>query len=371
MMDLRTGPVSLTGTPLSSKLNFDSGWVPRPLEEIPAPWICRLLSASLSDSGVTRKTLDFWRWKHGDNPFGQSIGLAAMAPDGSLVGLRPFMAWQLSYGPGDVIRAARPVDTATAAEWRGKGVFTNLTQAALAHLERRGVSLIFNTPNANSLPGYLKLGWRVVARLPVAIRVLRPWRFLAGLAQPGDRRVALPDWSTVSQGATQSWRQSTATGAVLALAALSEADRGFHGLRTPRTAAFLEWRYGQHPQADYGLFPLWGRAGGLEGAAVLRLERRRGLLGGLITDLFVAPGNHQTGIRLLRGLCRDLRVDYLLAHAAPGVPEWAMLRGARFLPVPFQGINLVARELSQPDALPVDPHQPTSWDLTLCELEMF
>ena len=371
MRDLLAGLVNLTGTHLSSELNADPGWEPRPLEEIPVPWICQLLSASLSDSGVTRKTLDFWRWKHGDNPFGPSIGLAALASDGSLVGLRPFMAWQLTRGLGDVSRAARPVDTATAAEWRGKGVFTNLTQAALAHLERRGVPLIFNTPNANSLPGYLKLGWRVVARLPVAIRVLRPWRFLAGLTQPGDRRVALPDWSTVSQGATQAWRESTATGAVLALAAKSETVRGFHGLRTPRTAAFLEWRYGQHPQADYGLCPLWGRAGGLEGAAVLRLEQRRGLLGGLITDLFVAEGDRQTGIRLLRGLCRDLRVDYLLAHAASDAPEWAMLRGAWFLPVPFQGINLAARELPQPEALSVDPYQPASWDLTLCELEMF
>ena len=281
------------------------------------------------------------------------------------------MTWQLTSGPGTVVRVARPVDTATAASWRGRGVFTGLTQAAMAHLERLNIPLIFNTPNANSLPGYKKLGWRVVARLPVLLRVLRPWRFLMGIAHSAGSDGALPDWSTVSQGATQPWRVSDRSAAVMALAASSETARGFRGLRTPRTSAFLDWRYGQHPNVDYGLFPLWGTAGVLDAAAVLRLERRRGMLGGLITDLFVSRADREIGIRLLRQLCRDLRVDYLIAHVAPGVPEWAMLRGARFHLVPFQGINLAARQLPQSYSLPMDPYRPESWDLTLCELEMF
>ena len=64
----------------------------------------------------------------------------------------------------------RAVDTATHPEYQGRGIFTRLTHAALDELEREGVAFVFNTPNDQSRPGYLKMGWDVVGRLPVLVR---------------------------------------------------------------------------------------------------------------------------------------------------------------------------------------------------------
>jgi hypothetical protein len=37
-----------------------------------------------------------------------------------------------------------------------------------------GIDFVFNTPNDKSRPGYLKMGWQEVGKLPVAIRVAGP-----------------------------------------------------------------------------------------------------------------------------------------------------------------------------------------------------
>ena len=71
---------------------------------------------------------------------------------------------------------ARAVDTATDPDFQGRGIFTRLTLEALDALPAEGVELVFNTPNARSLPGYLKMGWQEVGRLPAAVRPTR-WRF--------------------------------------------------------------------------------------------------------------------------------------------------------------------------------------------------
>ncbi len=34
-----------------------------------------------------------------------------------------------------------------------------------------GVDVVFNTPNDQSRPGYLKMGWSEVGRVPVAVRL--------------------------------------------------------------------------------------------------------------------------------------------------------------------------------------------------------
>lgn len=102
-------------------------------------------------------TLNFFRWKHLENPFGKSYGLLAL--DGEkIVGLRMFMFWEFNTQKGK-IKAIRPVDTVTDENYRGKGIFKKLTLDGLQNILGK-YEIIFNTPNKNSLPGYLKMGWR-------------------------------------------------------------------------------------------------------------------------------------------------------------------------------------------------------------------
>jgi GNAT superfamily N-acetyltransferase len=79
-------------------------------------------------------------------------------------------------------------------DYQGRGIFTRLTLHAIDELAREGVAFVFNTPNDQSRPGYLKMGWEVVGQLPTLVRPTR-WRSLARIAQA---RVPAERWSTPS-----------------------------------------------------------------------------------------------------------------------------------------------------------------------------
>lgn len=114
---------------------------------------------------LIRKNLDStytqssFRWKHLENPFGKSYGFLAL--DGEkIIGLRMFMYWEFkNISENTTLRAIRPVDTVVDENHRGKGLFKKLTLQGLNDCKGK-YDLIFNTPNENSLPGYLKMGWK-------------------------------------------------------------------------------------------------------------------------------------------------------------------------------------------------------------------
>ena len=111
-------------------------------------------------------------WKHDENAFGPSYMWVA-TDGGKIVGLRAFMRWEFVRG-GEVLHAVRAVDTATHPDYQGKGLFTAMTMHGLDVIEGDGIDFVFNTPNDKSRPGYLKMGWQEVGKLPVAIRVAGP-----------------------------------------------------------------------------------------------------------------------------------------------------------------------------------------------------
>ena len=47
------------------------------------------------------------------------------------------------------------------------------TLAAIDELRAESVAFVFNTPNDKSRPGYLKMGWHEVGRVPVSISLRR------------------------------------------------------------------------------------------------------------------------------------------------------------------------------------------------------
>ena len=114
---------------------------------------------SLIREGLDRACTErFFRWKHLENPFGKSYGLVA-TDDGKIVGLRMFMFWKFHNKSQDrTLTAIRPVDTVVNTHYRGKGLFKQLTLKGLEACKGK-FDMVFNTPNENSLPGYLKMGW--------------------------------------------------------------------------------------------------------------------------------------------------------------------------------------------------------------------
>lgn len=113
-----------------------------------------------------------FRWKHLDNAFGRSLLLVAEDETG-LVAVRAMLRWRFST-PLGTVTAVRPVDTATKPCAQGKGLFRRLTMQAIEELTEENVGFAFNTPNAKSRPGYLKMGWQEAGRVPITIRVRSP-----------------------------------------------------------------------------------------------------------------------------------------------------------------------------------------------------
>ncbi len=144
---------------------------------------------------------ELFAWKHEENPFGASPTWVARQ-GGRLVGVRTFMRWRLRNSDGRTATMVRAVDTATDPATRGQGVFTRLTLTAIEELTTQGVSGVFNTPNDQSRPGYLKMGWASLGRIPItarpagaaaALSMLRARRPATKWSQPCSAGVPAPE----------------------------------------------------------------------------------------------------------------------------------------------------------------------------------
>lgn len=331
----------------------------RPATDADEPAILQLLTTALGGGPTGRRTPEFFRWKHHANPFGASLALVAEAGD-QLVGFRTLMRWRFRAGHHRV-SAVRAVDTATHPDWQGRGVFSRLTAAAREQL-RGDTDLIFNTPNARSLPGYRKLGWAEVGQVPIRLRPVR-WGRLAARARAARRSEAGmpltgPDWSSLSQALAD--RRAVA-------ALLADADAGDGRLATDHDVDTLAWRYASCPDLDYRALTLPTPGGELAGLAIGR-RRRRGPLAELtLAEVIVRRGDRRTARRLLSTAARA-DADHITAHLPAGSPALEVARRCGYVTVPGQGPTLVAHPLG-----PVTP-DPVAWDswrLSLGDLEVF
>jgi GNAT superfamily N-acetyltransferase len=265
----------------------------RPAAADDRPEINALLRRTLNVGDDTRYD-EFLEWKHRANPFGPSYEWVAIV-DGAVAGYRSFLRWELVVD-GAVRRAVRAVDTATDRDHQGKGIFNALTVHAVEYLVSDGVAWVFNTPNDASRPGYLKMGWSVVGKLPVAVMARSPLalRHLRQARQPAAR------WSercTAFEPAVESIGRIVRDDE----AAANVSDRW----ATNRTLPFLRWRY--------GLDALQYRGVEAEDAVVVFRVRQRGpLREALIADV-IGPGARHVRLgsvarKILRSTGADVAV---------------------------------------------------------------
>lgn len=316
------------------------------------PAILTLMKASLGEGNIPRDEA-FFRWKHIENPFGRSPILLAFS-SGTLVGLRAFMRWTWT-SEGRAVRAVRAVDTATHPEFQGQGIFKKLTLSLVDEVRADGVSFVFNTPNEKSRPGYLKMGWSDVMRVPLYARVGRPiTRRVLARDEAADERADRASLARVLEDPALDDL----------LSASSTSDERFH---TDRTRAFLAWRYRDVPGFTYG-----ARASlAARGACVIFRRRDRGNARECtIEDVICArdPRSIATAGALLWTLALSSGVDYLASSAAPSSREAAALVAGGFVPVGARGPHFTALPLA--DVTP-SPLLASSWRASVGDLELF
>lgn len=330
-------------------------------EDVPA--ILELLRTCLGPTlagGTVPRTGAFWRWKHKRNPFGVSPVLLAESA-GRVVGVRAFLRWRWRAGARE-IPALRAVDTATHPDWRGQGLFSRLTLRLLDEVSGEGAAFVFNTPNRASRPGYLKMGWQPVGRIPILVRPCGSWR-TAGRLLGRTARVA-PDLGHFPS-AREFLGHPDVDGLIQAIE--EDSDRR---LRTAHSRGYLSWRYADPPGIEYRA--LWSGPG--EAPAGLFFQGKlRGRLREIMVSEILIPGGCdgvEAGVRLLRRLARESRADYLAAAASANSPERSALLRAGFLPVPAAGPRLVVRTLGPAPAAP-DPTRIGVWHVDAASFELF
>ncbi|MBL6444769.1 GNAT family N-acetyltransferase [Fulvivirga sp. 29W222] len=208
----------------------------RKAETADIPDIVSLLKLSLGES-LMPKSDSYWRWKHIDNPFGPSYVLLA-EEKGQIIGVRAFMKWEWRNG-AHILRTVRAVDTATHPDHQGKGIFKKLTLSMLDLCRHEEVDFVYNTPNDKSMPGYIKMGWKSLGKLPVSINLCLPRRIFGG-NQDVDL-ISNPDGNVlivkIDENISQNWD--------------TEISSDFWS--TNYSKAFFAWRYGKIPVLDYYL----------------------------------------------------------------------------------------------------------------------
>jgi GNAT superfamily N-acetyltransferase len=287
---------------------------------------------------------EFFHWKHRENPFGDSPAWVAL-DEGRVVGYRTFLRWRFLDEQGRAVRAVRAVDTATDPAYQGRGIFRTLTLRGVAELTLAGEGLVFNTPNDQSRPGYLKMGWSVARRLPVGVLPSSP----RSVATMVSSRVPASLWSeatTAGLDAAEAFVDSA-----VASALLRHAPRT--GFRTDRTPEYLAWRTSFAP-LHYRLL-LASPRDAAEGGLVFRLRRRGQALEAAVIEQLVP--DWRTGAKLVGRMLKETGADYAIGlRTGPA---------AGLVPLPGQGPLLTTRPLA------ASPPSPSAWALTLGDVELF
>jgi GNAT superfamily N-acetyltransferase len=296
--------------------------------------IVALLKASLGETS-SPKSIAYWNWKHEQNPFGKSEVMIS-EEDATLSGIRAMMPWIWQAGQQQ-FKTFRAVDTATHPDFQGKGIFSKLTQTMVEHLRSVGSDFIFNTPNNQSLPGYLKMGWQEWGRIKVRII---PFIF-----------ISCNRWYKPNQGSGIDQTE--------ALCRQWNDRQSKHGkLFTPKSPAYLQWRYLDNPvikyhcHADSELFV----------AAHFKKHKRFTEL--RISELITGQNHSKVKSRLfgfLKGLSKHNKVHFITLSEEAG--QHFRLPGLALRVGPL----LTIRNLSDQEMIP----ELRLWSPALGDLELF
>ncbi|HZR14255.1 MAG TPA: GNAT family N-acetyltransferase [Acidimicrobiia bacterium] len=326
----------------------DDGLVIRPATAADRGAIVALLATSLGRDPRDARFDALFSWKHETNAFGPSPMWVACDGD-ALAGFRTLMRWRFERD-ASTVDAVRAVDTATHPDYQGRGIFTRLTLHALDALRDEGVGFVFNTPNDQSRPGYLKMRWRVVGRVPVAVRPRTP----AGLLRMARSRTAADRWSAPCDVGEPASAVTARTAELRELLASQPRSRG---LRTARSPEFLAWRYG----GDLLPYRCVVAPGGVrEGVVFLRRRARGAARETVVADVLARGGDRRLAHALVRRAAREAGGEYAIRVAEPGPVAGGFVR------LPRQGPILTWRDVCDRSMPP-----PGEWHVSLGDIELF
>lgn len=286
----------------------------------------------------------FWKF-HGFPSRPPSYEYGAYLGD-ELIGYYGAIPYKYKIG-GQLRTAAMVCDVMTSSRARGQGVFTRLGAYSLGQLKSAGLDFTTGYPiRPEVLPGHLKIGWKVVQKMPIYLKVLKTDSILklkklgflsflgnAGAAvfnlipniRPAGKEYALEVLSVeeiLNDETYLPFFQKWMTGVPNAL--IKDRD-------------FLKWRFGA-PETEYGAFVARNTAREIVAMCIARnaiLEKIPTLA---LLDLMILPGHHRSFRLIERALRRHASRSGSEVIATMIHPSWARkygLRGMGYLRTSF------------------------------------
>lgn len=313
-------------------------------------------------------------WKYVDDPYTDHVPVILALHDGTVVGAKAGMPFELATGAGGTLPALQPCDTMVHPDHRRQGLYSRMTELMTDYYADREPAVLFNFPNSATLAGSLKHGWRTVRRVPTYYRVQDASAFVGadrGLGALVDvaadvhlrARTALADAPAPD---VRVERHGTPPPPLLAtVAAGGRPDR----LHAHRTEVFYDWRL-DNPTREYTAY-VASRDGSPRAAAVVGTDPDD--LTGTAEVVELTPlAPRVTEDRTVRALLARLIADHEDARAVAvsglGLPA-EVLREYGFLSdlsPPLSAVadptTLVAYPLSENPAL-AGVHDPDGWAL--------
>lgn len=296
-------------------------------------------------------TPDVFQWKYVNNPRGASIVIVA-EDDGRFVGARSFWADALFVG-GELVKCYQPCDTMVSPDYRRHGIFTKLTSMALQIAGQEGCPFVFNLPNENSFPAYMRLGWQDAGSIetlvmPVDMGACLSTYVFRSRIGTGRSKPALPIRSGERSGPSRNG--VTARAVTPALCAKFAEDLGGTGedfVMSARTSEIFLWRFAQHPLKRYsylmierGVLPI--------GYAVVETLAWKGLVVGRLAEFVAGPEDYSAALAAIRRFMSGVGVHLVLGGVLRGQGKIG-IQDRVLTPVLFRpsGVRLVYKVLNE------------------------
>lgn len=232
-------------------------------------WVCRnyksgdeyQILALYKEVNNKEMSLDYWKWRYVENPFGNSI-IKLILDKEKLIGHYAVTPIDVQ-AQGKLHKAAFSMNTMTHPDYEGKGIFTYLAQETYKDAKQSGFTFVYGFPNRNSYYGFTrKLDWRDLGKTNMLLKELESKRGIKECARVyqierfGDEVNLL--WEKVKKD---------------------------YRVIVPRTKEFLNWRFVQNPAVVYLKYLLTGEQGEVLGYTVLKTYSKREETVGHIIDM--------------------------------------------------------------------------------------
>jgi GNAT superfamily N-acetyltransferase len=257
---------------------------------------------------------EFWRWRFAENPVGEIL-IDLMWDGETLAGHYAVSPVIVRVGNAET-KTALSMTTMTHPSYQGRGIFTRLARNLYGRMAAAGYGMVWGFPNNASHRGFVRdLAWEDVHEVPT---------FQLHLA---DARAAMGSAAAVQELSGFDGRFDALWGRL----------RGVAAVMVRRDRAYLEWRYGRHPENRYTVL---GHVDGKEltGYAVLkRYERQLDVVDVLATDASAGAALVAAAVERARGAgCEAVNLWLNFASSLHSALEKAGFRNVE--PVTYFGV---------------------------------